>query len=80
MPTKTTEYSVYAPGNLIKARKTLYSTDPPGQIPQGTVGTILNGPRNGYPTHCYVHFVAMAEPWWVNFNEIEPYLKEANNY
>ena len=80
MPTETKEYALYAPGRLIKARQDLYSTDPAGRVDEGTVGTILSGPKNGYPQHCYVHFVAMKTPWWVNFNEIEPYLKEANNY
>jgi|21_taG_2_1085346.scaffolds.fasta_scaffold120608_2 hypothetical protein len=74
MPTKVEEYSLFAPGKLVKTRKEIYSVNPEGRIPQGTIGTILCGPRGGYTSHCQVHFVSMAEPWWVNFGEIEPHL------
>ena len=65
---------MYAPGKLVKTRKDIYSVDPHLKINQGTVGIILSGPVDGYANHCQVHFVALAEPWWVNFAEIEPHL------
>mgnify|MGYP003117293147 CR=1 FL=1 len=74
MPTKTREYSLYTPGNLVVTRKEIYSYDPHGKIDGGTVGMILTGPNSDYREHCQVHFVGFAEPWWVNFSEIEPYL------
>tara|TARA_Y100000592_G_scaffold92792_1_gene155008 strand:+ start:32 stop:256 length:225 start_codon:yes stop_codon:yes gene_type:complete len=73
MPTKTRERSLYAPGSLVKARKDIYSIDPDGRVNVGTIGTILSGPKPGYPHHCWVHFVARDDPWWVNFAEIEPH-------
>ena len=73
MPTKVREYSMYAPGSLVRSTQAIYSTDPTGRIPLGTVGTILRGPEQGYENHCQVQFVSLHDPWWVNYNEIEPY-------
>ena len=77
MPTKIKESYLYAPGNLVKTRKDIYSVDPHARINAGTVGTILTGPKPGYAHHCQVHFVSMGEPWWVNFSEIEPWIEQS---
>jgi hypothetical protein len=74
MPTKATEKALFGPGNLVKTKTDIYSTDPSMRIGTGTVGTVLRGPDKDRPTHCQVHFLAMSEPWWVHYNEIEPYL------
>ena len=78
MPTKTKEYSLFAPGKLVKTRKAIYSVDAGddcasnGRLAAGTVGLVLSGPKNGFPTHCNVQFTGNVV-WWVNFHEIEPY-------
>ena len=64
---------MYVPGNLVKVRKAIYSSGPSMRIAEGTVGVILQGPTKGYEGHCQVQFVAVNEPWWVNFSEIEPH-------
>ena len=74
MLTKVKESSLFAPGNLVKSRKDIYSVNPDGHVAAGTVGTILRGPVQGYSNHCQVHFVSSGEPWWVTFDEIEPLL------
>ena len=74
MSRKTREYSLYTPGSLVRCRNAIYSASPSGRIAEGTVGTILRGSSPGYNNHCQVHFVAMAEPWWVGYEEIEPYI------
>jgi hypothetical protein len=74
MPTKTKEYSLFAPGNLVKSREEMHAVNPDGFVAAGTVGTILRGPEQGYSNRCQVHFVSSPEPWWVRFDEIEPWL------
>ena len=74
MPTETKETFLYAPGSLVKTRKEIYSMDPHMLLPAGTVGIILSGPRENYDHHCQVQFTGLAEPWWVNYTEIEPCL------
>ena len=74
MPTKTKEYSLYAPGSLVMSAKDIYSADPHWLILSGTAGIVVSGPQEGYAHHCQVHFVSLAEPWWVSFSEIEPCL------
>jgi hypothetical protein len=73
MPTKVKEYSMYKPGSLVRCVQAIYSSGPSIRIAAGTVGTILKGPHKGYEDHCQVHFVAVSEPWWVGYDEIEPY-------
>lgn len=75
MPTKVKERALYSPGNLVATTKDIYSVDPHHRINEGTVGIILSGPVDGYRNHCQVHFVSLAEPWWVNFSEIKPYIE-----
>ena len=70
MPTPTKEYSLYKPGNLIKTRTDIYSTDPNGKIQEGTVGLILERDNK---KRFYVQFLNKVT-WWVNINEIEPYI------
>ena len=80
MPIKMKERALFSPGNLVKTRTAIYSTDPSMRLPEGTVGTILQqggkGGKGGWSKeHCQVQFVAVASPWWVNFSEIEPWLE-----
>ena len=76
MPTKMTETALYSPGKLVQTRHVIYSVEPSRRLPEGTVGVIISGPQKGYSEHCQVHFVAVHEPWWVNFTEIQPYFGE----
>ena len=76
MPTKTKEYSLYAPGNLVVCRQALYSSEEKNmRIEAGSVGLILTGPNTSYTHHFQVQFVNNVT-WWVHHNEIEPYLKD----
>ena len=84
MPTKTKEYSLYAPGKLVTCLKDIYSSSPidgdansENRITLGTVGIIINGPQPeaGYKDHYQVQFVGNIL-WWVLPNEIEPYLEK----
>ena len=81
MPTKTKEYSLFSPGKLVKNIADIYSSVPidgdngTNRIAGGTVGVILSGPKKGYPNHCQVQFLNNVV-WWVEFNEIEPFVKE----
>lgn len=70
MPTKTKEHTLYAPGNLIKTRADIYSTDPTGKLDQGTIGLILERAEEG---RLRVQFTGNIT-WWVNQNEVEPSL------
>ena len=78
MPTKTEEYSLYSPGNLIKNVADIYSSVPidgdagGNRIDAGTIGIILSGPAPGYSGHCQVQFLRNVV-WWVRFEEIEPF-------
>ena len=72
MPIKIKERSLFEPGSLIKTRKAIYSADPQIRLAEGTAGVILQGPTPTYNSHCQVQFVGLADPWWVNFSEIEP--------
>ena len=78
------EYSLYSPGHLVKCREDIHSvasmTGAGMSVPVGTVGMILQGPTSEYNQHCQVWFVAMAEPWWVNFDEIEPHIDNMKKY
>ena len=80
MPTKTKEYSLYAPGRLVKCRADIYSSSPidgdnyANHIPGGTVGLIICGPQPGYENHYQVQFLKNVL-WWVNGSEIEPHLE-----
>jgi len=80
MPTKTKEYSVFAPGNLVTCAKDLYSSTPIGgsggsenQVVYGTVGLIICGPNSERRAQYQVQFLNNVT-WWVNHNEIEPYI------
>ena len=75
MPTKTKEYSLYAPGKLVVTRNEIYSYDPHQAIAGGTVGLILSGPNpeKGYKRHLHVQFTNNIT-WWVNVDEVEPYI------
>ena len=72
----TKEYSLFAPGNLVKTINAIYSVEPSMRIPEGTVGTILQkGGKDGWSKdHYQVHFVSTGSPWWVRHHEIEPYI------
>ena len=81
MPTKTKEYSLYAPGRLVKNIADIYSSSPidggefyDNRVARGTVGVILSGPKptQGYKDHCQVQFLNNIV-WWVRFEEIEPF-------
>ena len=80
MPTKTNEYSLYAPGKLIRALTDIYSASPidgdnfTNRVNAGTVGMIVSGPKpeQGYKDHYQVQFLENIL-WWVRHNEIEPY-------
>ena len=73
MPTKLEEYSMYSPGKLVQCRADIYSTDSTGKINGGTVGLILE--RDPHDSRrLRVQFVNNI-PWWVNANEIEPYIE-----
>ena len=81
MPTKATEYSLYAPGNLVKNIADVYSSSaidgdvfPGNKIPGGTVGVSISGPdvKKGFDGHCQVQFLNNIV-WWVRFEEIEPF-------
>ena len=79
MPTKTREYSLFAPGCLVQSVSDIYSATPIdgldcNQINGGTVGIIISGPQMalGYRDHyqvCFLHNIM----WWVGPHEIEPY-------
>ncbi len=80
MPTQTKEYSLYAPGKLVKALTAIYSAQPIAAenftncIQAGTIGMILSGPqpKQGFSEHYQVQFLENVV-WWVRHNEIEPY-------
>ena len=80
MPTQTKEYSLYAPGKLVKSLTNIYSSQPIAaeifidHIKAGTVGMILSGPKpnQGFSEHYQVQFLKNVV-WWVRHNEIEPY-------
>jgi len=64
---------MYSPGKLVQCRADIYSTDPTGKINGGTVGLILE--RDPHDSRrLRVQFVNNI-PWWVNANEIEPYIE-----
>lgn len=80
MPTKTKEYSLFAPGSLVRCRGDIYSAAPIdgtdcNQINAGTVGVIISGPnpKQGYKDHYQVNFLHNII-WWVGSHEIEPYI------
>jgi hypothetical protein len=80
MPTKTKEYSLYAPGALVKTISNIYSSTPidglaqGNQIAAGTVGVIVSGPQPelGFKNHYQVNFLNNII-WWVGSHEIQPY-------
>jgi hypothetical protein len=76
MPTKAKEYVLYTPGRLIKSCVDIYSTDPAGKIIKGTSGIIL---RREKPKRLLVQFTGDIT-WWVNQEEIEPYLPTWREY
>ncbi len=71
MPTRVKEHTLYETGRLITTRTDIYSTDPKGWIHQGTVGLLL---KRDHGNRLYIQFLNKVS-WWVNINEIEPYLK-----
>ncbi len=82
MPTKTKEYSLYDPGNLVVCRTDVYSSVPidgnagaPNMIPAGTVGLVVarGDDTAGFKDHFQVQFLGDIM-WWVRPDEIEPYV------
>ena len=84
MPTRTREYSLLSPGSLVVAARDIYTAagsatlpeyniPPENRITQGTAGIIICGPKKGYRHHYQVQFMKNVL-WWVEANEIRPYM------
>jgi hypothetical protein len=80
MPTKATEYSLYAPGKLIISTRDIYNSAPidgdagnDSLVACGTVGVIMKGPTDERREQYLIQFIKNVV-WWVNAVEIEPWL------
>jgi hypothetical protein len=80
MPPKIKEYSMYAPGRLIKSTTDLYNSAPidgddgnDSFVACGTVGMIVEGPTPERKGQYHIQFLKNIV-WWVNASEIEPYI------
>ena len=82
MPTKTREYLLFAPGNLVVCRTDVYSSTPidgdagnTNMIKAGTVGLIMErgDDKSGFKDHLRVQFLGKVL-WWVRPDEVEPYV------
>lgn len=87
MPTKVTEYSLLAPGSLIRTKSEVYMYPDDTEenyerekLAEGTVGIILQTPTKERPRQYLIEFLG-GNVWWMYTNEFEPYIigKEEKN-